>query len=185
MWLFGFRQGSFVHSYWQLWFCLPVATLVAIALASLGTSPRGVTAGAVAAIALVLVLVWETRASYRTMLHEQLGSAEDISFLVTLRDDPFARLVFVPMTESPFNQWFQGPLFEYYTDRPVAIAALGADVHAGDKLLVLRLPSRTEAVAGIERWSRRKLSNEKCGLRICAYDVGAITVEETPAAPRR
>jgi len=184
MWLFGFRQGSFVHSYWQLWFCLPVATLVAIALASFGTSPRGVTAGAVAAIGLVLVLVWETRVSYRTMLHEQLGSAEDISFLVSLRDDPFDRMVFVPVTESPFNQWFQGPLFEYYTDRPVAIAAQGTDVNPGNKLLVLRSESRADVVAGVERWSQRKLANEKCGLRICAYDVATVALPEAPAAPR-
>jgi hypothetical protein len=131
-------------------------------------------AAAIAAVALVLVLLSETRASYRTMLHAQLGAPEDITFLVTLRDDPFARLVFVPVTESPFDQWFQGPLFEYYTDRSVVIAAKGTDVSPGDKLLVLRSEARADVVAGVERWSQRKLANEKCGLRICAYDVAAI-----------
>lgn len=169
-WLFGFRQGSFVHSYWQLWFCLPVATLAAGFLASLRGSPRIFAAATVAGCALVIFLLSASRTAYRGVFREELGTTDDVAFLRTLRDDPFDRMVFVPLTDSPFNQWFQGPLFEYYTDRPIAIAATGTEFRAGDKVLVLRAPQRDEVVTGLERVIDQKLAHEKCGRRLCAYD---------------
>ena len=34
IWQFAFRQGSFIHVYWQLWFCIPVVALVAMTIAA-------------------------------------------------------------------------------------------------------------------------------------------------------
>jgi MFS family permease len=170
-WLFLFPQGSFVHVYWQYWFCLPIATLVAAFVASLREHRLALAAGGLACAALVMYLLAASRASYAGVLGDQLGTSEDISFLSSLREDRFNRWVFVPMTDMPLNQWFQGPLFEYYTDRPVAIAAGPGDLHGGEKILVLRYRQRDEVAASLARWSQKRLSNEKCGLRLCAYDV--------------
>jgi hypothetical protein len=170
LWLVAFRQGSFVHIYWQLWFCLPVGALVAAALTAL---PRGF--GRVAGIAgsalLVFSLQSQARAAYEGIERDQLGQAEDVAFLASLREDRFDRFLFVPVTDAPLNAWFQGPLFEYYTDRAVEIAAAGTDLRSGDKLLVLRYAPRQDVADRLAAWSGKRLLNEKCGLRLCAYDV--------------
>ncbi len=170
-WQLCFPQGSFIHVYWQYWFCLPIATLVAAFLASLRTTRFGFVAGTVACCALVMYLFSASRASYAGVLEDQLGTTEDIAFLGSLRDDRFDRMVFIPLSDTPLNQWFQGPLFEYYTDRPVTVAASEADIHPGDKALVLRYERRDDVVARLAAWSHKRLANEKCGLRLCAYDV--------------
>jgi hypothetical protein len=79
--------------------------------------------------------------------------------------------VFVPVSEASLDSWFQGPLFEYYTDRPVVLATSGDALRDGDKALVLRFVQRDAVVSGLERWSGKRLANEKCGPRFCAYDV--------------
>lgn len=116
-------------------------------------------------------LLTASRDSYAGVFGDQLGTNEDITFLSSLREDRFNRLVFVPVADTPLNQWFQGPLFEYYTDRPVAIAARPDDLHLGEKALVLRYRQRDDVAARLAAWSRKRLANEKCGLRLCAYDV--------------
>jgi hypothetical protein len=170
-WLFAFRQGSFVHVYWQYWFCLPVAVLVGASLATLRTGAPAYAAGCLACAILVAHLASASKASYEAMAADQLGTAEDIAFLTSLREDRFARFVFVPITDTPLNPWFAGPLFEYYTDRAVAVAAAPEDVRPGDKALVLRYKQREDVLSRLAAWSRERLVNEKCGLRICAYDV--------------
>jgi hypothetical protein len=171
VWLLAFRQGSFIHKYWQFWLCLPAAALLASFLASLNATRLGLGAGSAGCVALVVVLLLASRASYAGVRRDQLGTPEDIAFLTSLRDDRFSRLVFVPVSETPLNQWFTGPLFEYYTDRGVVVAAPSGGLNAGEKALVLRYKQRETVVATLSIWSHKRLSNEKCGLRICAYDV--------------
>lgn len=171
VWLVAFRQGSLIHVYWQYWFSFPIAVLLALAIASVSVTPLGRVGGAAIALVLVIFLITVSRKAYAGVLADQLGTPEDIAFLRSLREDRFSRFVFVPVTKAALNDWFQGPLFQYYTDRPVAIAAAGDDLQEGDKLLVLRYQQRDEVAAGVARWSRKKLANERCGPRFCAYDV--------------
>ena len=171
VWMLAFPQGSFIHVYWQYWFCLPIATLVASSLASLRTKPLVFAAGTAACGVLIVYLLSASRASYAEVFEDQLGTPADITFLSSLREDRFSRLIFVPVSDAPLNQWFQGPLFEYYTDRPVVVATPASELRPGEKVLVLRYRQRDDVVAGLARWSHRRLANEKCGPRLCAYDV--------------
>jgi hypothetical protein len=170
-WLVAFPQGSFIHKYWQYWFCLPSAALIAAFLGSLRASRISLGAGALAAGGLVISLFAAARASYAGVLQDQLGTPEDVAFLVSLRDDYFSRMVFVPISETPLNQWFDGPLFEYYTDRKIVAADPGGDLHVGEKLLILRYKQRDAVVSALSDWSHKTLANEKCGPRLCAYDI--------------
>ena len=172
-WQFAFPQGSFVHVYWQYWFCLPIAALVAAFVASLSASRLGFAAALLACGALVLHLSSASRAAYARVVADQLGTADDIALLTSLREDSFDRMVFVPLSDMALNQWFQGPLFEYYTDRPVIVASTEGDVRAGSKALVLRYQQREDVVARLSAWSHKRLANEKCGERLCAFDVPA------------
>ncbi len=111
--------------------------------------------------------------TYEDILRVQLGTAEDIEFLKSLRQDRFDRMVFVPLTEDPLNEWFQGPLFEYYTDRPVAILdPEKTPPKSGEKLLVLKCEERHLALHELERRFGLRLTHETCGPPFCAYDVG-------------
>jgi hypothetical protein len=110
-------------------------------------------------------------ASYRGVLKDQLGTADDVMLLRSIRDDAFDRLVFVPLSDVPLNQWFHGTLFPYYTDRPVVVASAPSDVLGTDKLLLLRYRQRDRVAEDVSRWLGKTLANEKCGERMCAYDV--------------
>lgn len=171
VWLFAFREGSFVHVFWQYWFCLPIATLVAAFLASLRPSRAGFAIGIAVVAGLLISFSSAAKAAYADVVRDQFGTPSDIAFLSSLRGDRFDRFVFVPISDTALNDWFQGPLFEYYTDRPVVTADPAKGLRAGDKALVLRYRDRGEVVAGVEEWSHKRLANEKCGERICAYDV--------------
>lgn len=173
VWVLAFRQGSFIHIYWQYWFAFPISALVAAALASLGDRRWTLAAGAALCGATIVVLLAASRAAHDRVFADQLGTREDVEFLRSLRDDRFPRFVFVPVGEAALNPWFQGPLFQYYTDRPVVIADSDTALHDGDKLLVLRYTQRGQVVDGIAGWSGKRLVGEKCGRRICAYDVVA------------
>ena len=170
IWVAGFRQGSFIHSYWQYWFCFPIAALVASTLALAGTGRARWVLRCLACGLVIWLFVAGQRAHGRVVA-DQLGTRDEIEFLRSLRADSFDRLVFVPVTATALNQWFQGPLFLYYTDRPVSVAHEPHDVRAGDKLLVLRFRERDQVTNRLEQWSSTRLANEKCGRRICAYDV--------------
>jgi len=80
-------------------------------------------------------------------------------------------MVFAPVSETPLNQWFEGPLFEYYTGRKVVTAAPGTGLHVGDKVLVLRYKQRGDVVVALAEWSHKALLSEKCSTRLCACDV--------------
>jgi hypothetical protein len=108
---------------------------------------------------------------HHSVVADQLGTPDDIEFLRSLRADRFDRLVFVPVAESPLNSWFQGPLFLYYTDRPIVVAAKPGELRGGDKVLVLRFEQRPLVEQQVEKWSGLQLVNEMCARRICAYDV--------------
>jgi hypothetical protein len=170
-WIFIFRQGSFVHVYWQSWFCLPIAVIVALTAEEVSVTPLRLVGAAALAAVLVAFLTVASRRAYAGVLADQLGTDADIAFLRSLRNDRFPRFVFVPVSEASLDSWFQGPLFEYYTDRPVVLATSGDALRDGDKALVLRFVQRDAVVSGLERWSGKRLANEKCGPRFCAYDV--------------
>ncbi len=171
LWVAGFRQGSYIHVYWQYWLAFPIAVLTAKAIGVIAKGPLRPAGAASLTVILVVLLAMVSRRTYAGVLSDQLGIRDDIAFLSSLREDRFARFVFVPVTEAKENAWFQGQLFEYYTDRPVAVLDSGRRLGEGDKVLVLRFVQREEVVAGIERWSGTRLANEKCGRRFCAYDV--------------
>jgi hypothetical protein len=170
LWLAGFRQGSFIHSYWQYWLCLPIAALVAASVDLARTrSARWIARGL--ACGMVVWLWVAAQRVQQSVVADQLGTPDDIAFLGALRADRFDRLAFVPVAESPLNSWFQGPLFLYYTDRPIVVAAKPGDLRAGDKVLVLRYEQRSVVEQQVEKWAGLQLGNEMCGRRICAYDV--------------
>lgn len=170
-WVLLFPQGSFVHVYWQYWFCLPIAALVAATVAAAEAAWRGRLVVRLAAAALVAFLFLASRDAWAGIAADQLGTADDIAFLRSLKDDRFDRFVFVPVTDTPLTEWFQGPLFLYYTDRPVGVADRPDGLRRGNKLLVLRYTDRPLVVRRLQDWAGRRLTNERCGLRLCAYDV--------------
>lgn len=169
-WLLAFRQGSFVHSYWQYWFTLPAAAVVAAFLASLRGKRAAFVAGALGCALLIAYLHGASAVTYGEILRARLGVREDIAFLKSLRDDRFPRMVFIPVANHPLNEWFEGPLFEYYTDRPVVRFDFQT-LNVGDKALFLRYKERDATFAPIAAQFGRRLANEKCGARLCAYDV--------------
>jgi hypothetical protein len=171
VWIVLFRQGSFIHVYWQLWFSLPIAILIAELLRSISHSRRGVTAGAAIVLVLLAILTVASRKAYAAVLADQLGTVADITFLESLRGDRFRRFDYVSIRPTALDSWFQGPLFEYYTDRLVVVAESPGALRVGDEALVLRYVQRDAVAAAVERWSGRALVHEKCGQRICAYDV--------------
>lgn len=173
VWVVAFRQGSFVHVYWQYWFCLPIAALTGAALEAVRPRRLLFAAATLACGALWLSLLSSGSALHASVRRDELGTPSDTEFLGSLREDRFDRLLFVPLTETPLNAWFQGPLFEYYTDRRIALAGGPADVRVGDKVLVLRYAQRADVQARLAAWSGKRLENEKCGSRICAYDVSS------------
>jgi hypothetical protein len=104
-------------------------------------------------------------------LRSQLGTPADIEFLTAIRSGCFDRLAFVPVTEQPLNAWFEGPIFLYYTDRPVAVVSPGQTLRPTDKVLVLRYRDRDAVRGQIEAIAGVRLGHEQCGARLCAYDV--------------
>lgn len=171
-WLLLFRQGSFIHVYWQLWLALPGSALAAAFVASLRGRRRMQVLAGLSGLLLCLHLRKLSAESYEDILRVQLGTVGDIEFLKSLRQDRFKRMVFVPLTEDPLNEWFEGPLFEYYTDRPVAILdPEETPPKSGEKLLVLRCEERLQALPELESRFGLRLTNETCGTRFCAYDV--------------
>jgi hypothetical protein len=171
LWQLAFRQGSFVHVYWQYWFTLPVAALIARGIGAL-RGRRSATLIAVVAAAILLVhLAAVSTRSLQETLHSQLGTPADIEFLTAIRADCFDRLAFVPVSDNPLNAWFEGPLFEYYTDRAVVTLPPGPTLRATDKVLMLRYKDRDIVRAQVEATAGVRLVHERCGVRVCAYDV--------------
>ncbi len=172
IWLFAFRQGSYVHIYWQLWFCLPVAGLVAMGITAGREISRIFTVAAIiGCVALAGWLQASSYAAYRTLLNEPLGVPQDVEFLKSLRTEPFSRFVFIPITPNPLNDWFQGPIFEYYTDRHVAYFNEETPLGPGDKALILIYQNQKELVTEIGMKLGIEFANEQCGPSFCAYDV--------------
>ncbi len=172
IWQFAFRQGSYIHIFWQLWFCLPVAGLVAMGITAGRANSRIFTVAAIiGCVALAGWLQASSYASYRTLLKEPLGIPQDVEFLKSLRTEPFSRFVFLPITPNPLNDWFQGPIFEYYTDRRVIYFNEEMPLGPRDKILMLIYQNQKELVTEIGINLGIGFANEKCGPSFCAYDV--------------
>jgi hypothetical protein len=173
LWLLLFPEGSFIHRYWQLWLALPAAAAVGAFVAALKGRPGPRIAACVAVALLCLHLRGLSAETYESVLADQLGAPADVEFLASLREERFTRFVFIPLTPDPLNDWFQGPGFPYYTDRPVAILEPDRPPRVGEKLLVLRLDRRDTALREIGAQFGVRFTNERCGPRFCAYDVEA------------
>src|SRR5262249_41782196 len=106
IWLAAFRQGSFIHKYWQYWLCFPIATIAAAFVASRKRIRPAMLLAAAGCAGLVVYLLLAAKDSYAGILKEQLGTPEDIAFLEALREDTFTRFVFVPVSDTPLNPWF-------------------------------------------------------------------------------
>ncbi|MBI4917441.1 MAG: hypothetical protein HY825_16500 [Acidobacteria bacterium] len=171
VWLLAFRQGSYVHSFWQLPLTLPAALLVGIAVAAARQDRRWSLAALVGAAALVAQLNVAGIAARREAAAARLGTPADVEFLASLRDDRSSRLVYVPVARHPLDEWFQGPLFEYYTDRPVVVAQPGWRPRPDDRVLLLRYKDRDTVVGDVGIRLGARLVDERCGARLCAYSV--------------
>jgi hypothetical protein len=171
LWQFGFAQGSFVHIYWQLWFCVPIAGLLAWSIVAAGRHGRGAAAVAgVLVVALVVQLYSSSRVSYDALVRNQFGNDGDVAFLKELRRDRFSRFVFMSTENTRANEWFQGPTFEYYTDRAITFFEEGATrLGPEDKVL---LPNRPDPWLTMALGAQLGglFTNRKCGPRFCAYD---------------
>jgi hypothetical protein len=170
LWVLAFRQGSFIHVYWQLWLALPAAAAIGWAYSAM-RSPRARAAAGLGILLLVLHLRSLSAAVEEETDRARLGTPEDIAFLSSLRSDRFTRFAFLPLTEGPFNDWFQGPIFEYYTDRRVAVLPPDVPPKPGEKLLVLKFDGRDQVLREIGARFDLSFPNEVCGPRFCARDV--------------
>ncbi len=171
VWLLAFRQGSYVHSYWQLPLAVPAALLVGAGMAAASRAGRLRTVALLACAAIVVQLNVAGMAARREAIAARLGTPADVEFLASLRADRFSRLVYVPVARHPLDEWFQGPLFEYYTDRPIVVAQPGMRPGADDRVLLLRYKDRGTVVEDVGIRLGARLVDERCGARLCAYSV--------------
>jgi hypothetical protein len=171
LWVVAFRQGSFVHSYWQLWLALPIALLAGELAAALRLRPRLAAGAAAAWVALVAFLLVTGAAERREVAASQLATVDDVGFLASLRDLEFDRMVFFATAPSPRNEWFAGPGFLYYTDRPVVVAAASERLSPRDLALLLRQPGQEAIASRVAAHYGVRFTGERCGGRVCAYVV--------------
>jgi len=172
-WLFIFTQAAFIHVYWQIWFVLPIATLIAAFLHTARPRRNLGQASFVVCFLLAVLLSGASVRAYDELLASQLGRPDDIEFLETFRHERFSRLVFIPVSDDPFNYWFKGFIFSYYTDRRLYLYKPGKRerVATDDKVLLLRSPQQDEVVSRLESRIGKRLVNQTCGPHFCAYDV--------------
>ncbi len=171
IWVAAFRQGSFVHSYWQIWLVLPIAAAIGACVARAQVQPRLAAGAAIAVIGLVAFLQAESAAARERTAQARLGTPDDVGFLVSLREERFERLVFFALSPTPFNEWFSGPLFAYYTDRPVTVAGSSERLRRSDMVLVVRQSDHERLAEQLGRQLGVRLVGERCGGRLCAYAV--------------
>jgi hypothetical protein len=171
VWVVAFRQGSYIHSYWQIWLALPLALLAGDLTVHADGYRRFATAVAAAGIALVAYLQVANAQGRRELEAVQLGTREDVEFLVSLREVPFRRLVFLATSRTPLNAWFDGPLFLYYTDRPVAVASASERLSPNDLAVVVRQSDQARLAAALGTRFGVELVDGTCGARLCAYRV--------------
>ena len=171
-WQFAFRQGSYIHVFWQLWFCLPFATLIAVAVTATRERPLVHAVIGLCGILLVFHLNVASRAAYKELFQLERGTPEDVAFLKSLRSDVFTRFLFIPLEDVAFNGWFAGPTFEYYTDRGIRMFDGTTRLMHGDKVLVLAHENQSLLMADLGKHLGVVFINEKCGSRFCSYDIG-------------
>jgi len=171
VWVIAFRQGSYVHSYWQLWLALPAAFAAGEVAVRVRDDRRAAGVAAVAALSLAVYLQSANAAARRDRAAMQLGTADDVALLTSLREVAFKRMVFLATTRTPLNEWFDGPGFPYYTDRPVVIASASERLAPGDLILVLRQAEQARVAAALAARFGVGFADERCGRRLCAYTV--------------
>ena len=174
IWVAAFRQGSFVHSYWQLWLALPVAFVVGEGVARIRPGQRSAVAVGATVVALVAYLQAGNASRQHQAASLNLGTPGDIAFLTSLRDWRGGRLVFVAVSQDARNGWFSGPHFEYYTDRPVTVAGASEHLAPDDIVLLLRQTEQERITAEIGSRFGVRLRDERCSERLCAHLVDRL-----------
>jgi len=170
LWVVVFREGSYVHEYWSMTGCMPIAATATMLIAAAPTRRR-LAASAIGALVVLAVYLpaWHHLASRLEAMRSE-GTGPDIEFLRSFQQDRFERFVFVPLVDHPFNVWFDPRLFEYYTDRTVVPANAAGSVGSGDKVIVLAFTEQLAAEQFVEKQLGVRLLNRLCGPRFCVYD---------------
>lgn len=180
IWVAAFREGSYVHEYWSIGLCMPIAAGLPLCIGSLPASRRRaaiVIAGIVAA--LVYVSGWQSFAA-RLAHHRSPDAPVDVSFVKSLREEPCREFVFIALNDDPANAWFHPRLFEYYTDRTLRFLRRGETLRPDQKVLLLTFTDQKGAEAFVEQHTDSKLSLKVCGPRLCVYDVVPTIAPGTP-----
>jgi hypothetical protein len=171
LWVVVFREGRYVHEYWSLVGCMPVA--VTACMVVLACPPAHKTAARCASalvVTLMYGIAWQAFASRLESIRGEETLA-DVEFVMSFKPERFDRFVFVPLGEHPFNHWFHPRLFEYYTDRTLSPIAAAGPVGKGDKLILLAYTEQQAAEEAVARGLGIELTNRRCGPRFCVYDV--------------
>jgi hypothetical protein len=180
IWVATFREGSYVHEFWSIGLCMPIAAALPLVIGSLPASRRRaaiVMAGAVAA--LVYVSGWQSFTA--RLAHFRAPEATvDIAFVKSLREESCGEFIYIPLNDHPANAWFHPRLFEYYTDRTLRFYRHGDVLRPDQKVILLRFTDQEAAEAFIEKQTGSKLVRRVCGPRCCAYDVIPAATRGTP-----
>jgi len=177
LWVVVFREGSYVHEYWSMVGCMPIAVTATMLVAASPARYRLLASCAGVMFVLAMYLTaWRALASRLEAMRSE-GNGPDVEFVGSFQHDRFDRFVFVPLADHPFNVWFDPRLFEYYTDRTVVPVTSAGEVGSGDKVIVLAYTEQTAAEQFVEKQLGIRLANRRCGPRFCVYD--AIPAEAT------
>jgi len=171
VWQFVFCEGSYDHNYWQLWFCIPIAGLIAMGIKASRASLKALRMAVILTVVLGLWLQVYSHQSYQVILNRQIGTPQDIQFIKSLRQDVFTRFVYIPTLATPINLWSKGKNFDYYTDRGLEGYVNGMTLELGDKVLLPLAEDQGKYVELVEKGLHVELMNTKCSQRLCAYDV--------------
>lgn len=171
IWVATFREGSYVHEYWSIGLCMPIAAALPLLISTLPASRRRSVILVAALLAgLVYCSGWQSLAARLTHVRNPAVVA-DITFLKSLRDDRCTEFVYLPLTEDSAQHWFHPRLFEYYTDRSIRFLRQGDPLNDDQKVILLKFMDQTAVESLIEDHTGAKLVNRLCGPRFCAYDV--------------
>ena len=183
LWVVVFREGSYVHEYWSIVGCMPIAATACAAV--LACPPAYRLAGrcvSVLVVAAMYGIAWQAFASRLESIRNE-GTGPDVEFVMSFQNERFNRFVFVPLGDHPFNIWFEPRLFEFYTDRTFVPAAAAGQVGAGDKVIVLAYTEQQAAEKVVEKQVGIRLVNRRCGPRFCVYDAVPALDADGDASP--